>query len=264
MTILHRIYGKFMAVRSFIRRAAQHACLKVIYECETHNGVGGLLGFPEASPVDLLPDCDALRGLLKLLELFDSEALACQLSEDDLAPHVRQAHGIALLHPARHPACLRQGHLRVRDAQRRRQITRILRGFTNGFASKIAKRFADQNFMLELLELFDSEDPRERDYLKRSRTASTASSLHCAPSSGAPSKGRRPSWCRARPRHVDARRRQDRPCHLGWGLGGTEPAGLPVEGLLTAHFLHGLWLRRCEVWYCSSRCSFRPSVVGVR
>ncbi|OLP87027.1 Serine/threonine protein phosphatase 2A 59 kDa regulatory subunit B' eta isoform [Symbiodinium microadriaticum] len=29
-----------------------------------------------------------------------------------------------------------------------------------------AKRFVDQNFMLKLLELFDSEDPRERDYLK--------------------------------------------------------------------------------------------------
>jgi len=42
-TILHRIYGKFMALRSFIRRAIQHVFLKVIYECETHNGVGELL-----------------------------------------------------------------------------------------------------------------------------------------------------------------------------------------------------------------------------
>jgi len=42
-TILHRIYGKFMALRSFIRRAIQHVFYKVIYECETHNGVGELL-----------------------------------------------------------------------------------------------------------------------------------------------------------------------------------------------------------------------------
>eukprot|EP00928_Gymnodinium_smaydae_P038138 TRINITY_DN2635_c0_g1_i1.p1 TRINITY_DN2635_c0_g1~~TRINITY_DN2635_c0_g1_i1.p1 ORF type:complete len:472 (-),score=144.48 TRINITY_DN2635_c0_g1_i1:63-1478(-) len=42
-TILHRIYGKFMALRAFIRRAIQHVFFKVIYECETHNGVGELL-----------------------------------------------------------------------------------------------------------------------------------------------------------------------------------------------------------------------------
>jgi len=42
-TILHRIYGKFMALRSFVRRAIQHVFFKVIYECETHNGVGELL-----------------------------------------------------------------------------------------------------------------------------------------------------------------------------------------------------------------------------
>merc|ERR1719159_2179959 len=42
-TILHRVYGKFMALRSFIRRAIQHAFFKVIYESEIHNGVGELL-----------------------------------------------------------------------------------------------------------------------------------------------------------------------------------------------------------------------------
>jgi len=42
-TILHRVYGKFMALRSFIRRAIQHVFFKVIYECESHNGVGELL-----------------------------------------------------------------------------------------------------------------------------------------------------------------------------------------------------------------------------
>ncbi|GAB1604534.1 serine/threonine-protein phosphatase 2A 56 kDa regulatory subunit gamma isoform-like isoform X1 [Argonauta hians] len=34
------------------------------------------------------------------------------------------------------------------------------------FAPNIAKRYIDQKFVLQLLELFDSEDPRERDFLK--------------------------------------------------------------------------------------------------
>lgn len=34
------------------------------------------------------------------------------------------------------------------------------------FNTQIAKTFIDQKFILQLLELFDSEDPRERDYLK--------------------------------------------------------------------------------------------------
>ena len=32
--------------------------------------------------------------------------------------------------------------------------------------AKIAKKYVDQSFVVRLLELFDSEDPRERDYLK--------------------------------------------------------------------------------------------------
>jgi len=34
------------------------------------------------------------------------------------------------------------------------------------FQPTIAKKFVDQSFVLQLLELFDSEDPRERDFLK--------------------------------------------------------------------------------------------------
>ena len=34
------------------------------------------------------------------------------------------------------------------------------------FKPTIAKRYIDQAFVLHLLELFDSEDPRERDFLK--------------------------------------------------------------------------------------------------
>ena len=32
--------------------------------------------------------------------------------------------------------------------------------------AKVAKRYVDPSFCLQLVELFDSEDPRERDYLK--------------------------------------------------------------------------------------------------
>lgn len=34
------------------------------------------------------------------------------------------------------------------------------------FAPTTAKKYIDQKFCLQLLELFDSEDPRERDFLK--------------------------------------------------------------------------------------------------
>ncbi|KAL4623026.1 serine/threonine-protein phosphatase 2A 56 kDa regulatory subunit beta isoform [Arapaima gigas] len=34
------------------------------------------------------------------------------------------------------------------------------------FQPSVAKRYVDQKFVLQLLELFDSEDPREREYLK--------------------------------------------------------------------------------------------------
>ena len=36
----------------------------------------------------------------------------------------------------------------------------------NDTDAKIAKKYVDQSFVVRLLELFDSEDPRERDYLK--------------------------------------------------------------------------------------------------
>ncbi|MES1913214.1 MAG: hypothetical protein MHM6MM_005424 [Cercozoa sp. M6MM] len=42
-TILHRIYGKFMSLRSFMRRAINHVFYKFIYESSRHNGVGELL-----------------------------------------------------------------------------------------------------------------------------------------------------------------------------------------------------------------------------
>jgi serine/threonine-protein phosphatase 2A regulatory subunit B' len=42
-TILHRIYGKIMALRLFIRKATQNLFYRIIYDSESHNGVPELL-----------------------------------------------------------------------------------------------------------------------------------------------------------------------------------------------------------------------------
>jgi len=42
-TILHRIYGKFMSHRSFIRRAISNVFYRFVYETERHNGIGEML-----------------------------------------------------------------------------------------------------------------------------------------------------------------------------------------------------------------------------
>ncbi|CAM9582229.1 unnamed protein product, partial [Phaeothamnion confervicola] len=42
-TILHRIYGKFMSHRSFIRKAIGNVFYRFVYETERHNGIGELL-----------------------------------------------------------------------------------------------------------------------------------------------------------------------------------------------------------------------------
>ncbi|KAF4656419.1 Serine/threonine-protein phosphatase 2A 56 kDa regulatory subunit delta isoform [Perkinsus chesapeaki] len=42
-TILHRIYGKMMAMRAFIRRSLQHFLLRIISESASHNGVAEML-----------------------------------------------------------------------------------------------------------------------------------------------------------------------------------------------------------------------------
>jgi serine/threonine-protein phosphatase 2A regulatory subunit B' len=42
-TILHRIYGKFMSHRSFIRKTIQHVFYRFIFETERHNGIAELL-----------------------------------------------------------------------------------------------------------------------------------------------------------------------------------------------------------------------------
>ncbi|XP_065056297.1 serine/threonine-protein phosphatase 2A 56 kDa regulatory subunit epsilon isoform-like isoform X1 [Rhopilema esculentum] len=42
-TVLHRIYGKFLGLRAYIRKQINHIFLKFIYETEHFNGVGELL-----------------------------------------------------------------------------------------------------------------------------------------------------------------------------------------------------------------------------
>ena len=42
-TILHRIYGKFMSHRSFIRKTISNVFYRFVYETDRHNGIGELL-----------------------------------------------------------------------------------------------------------------------------------------------------------------------------------------------------------------------------
>ncbi|KAI8905698.1 phosphatase 2A regulatory B subunit-domain-containing protein [Powellomyces hirtus] len=42
-TTLHRIYGKFLNLRAFIRRSINNVFFQFIYECERHNGIAELL-----------------------------------------------------------------------------------------------------------------------------------------------------------------------------------------------------------------------------
>ena len=42
-TILHRIYGKFMAHRAFIRRTIRDTFFSFVYETDRFNGIGELL-----------------------------------------------------------------------------------------------------------------------------------------------------------------------------------------------------------------------------
>merc|ERR1719267_143859 len=42
-TILHRIYGKFMPYRQFIRKTISNVFYRFVYETERHNGIGELL-----------------------------------------------------------------------------------------------------------------------------------------------------------------------------------------------------------------------------
>jgi len=42
-TTLHRIYGKFLGLRSYIRKQMNNVFYKFIYETEHHNGIAELL-----------------------------------------------------------------------------------------------------------------------------------------------------------------------------------------------------------------------------
>lgn len=42
-TTLHRIYGKFLGLRSYIRKSINYTFYRFIYETEHHNGIAELL-----------------------------------------------------------------------------------------------------------------------------------------------------------------------------------------------------------------------------
>ena len=42
-TTLHRIYGKFLGLRAFIRKNINHIFYRFIYETERHNGIAEFL-----------------------------------------------------------------------------------------------------------------------------------------------------------------------------------------------------------------------------
>lgn len=42
-TILHRIYGKFLGLRAFIRKQINNMFLSFVFETDSFNGVGELL-----------------------------------------------------------------------------------------------------------------------------------------------------------------------------------------------------------------------------
>jgi len=104
-TILHRIYGKFMALRSFIRRTMQNVFYKVIYEDVSPIGLAELLeilgsiinGF--ALPLkdehkDLLT-----RGLLPLhkvisISVFDQQLIYCMCQYIEKEP--RLSHDVVM------------------------------------------------------------------------------------------------------------------------------------------------------------------------
>jgi len=107
-TILHRIYGKFMALRSFIRKNMQNVFYKVIYEDESPVGLAELLeilgsiinGF--ALPLkdehrDLL-----LKGLLPLhkvksISIFDQQLIYCMCQYIEKDPRLAYEIVIMLL-----------------------------------------------------------------------------------------------------------------------------------------------------------------------
>ncbi|MGH0152387.1 UNVERIFIED_CONTAM: hypothetical protein FKN15_049542 [Acipenser sinensis] len=149
-TILHRIYGKFLGLRAYIRRQINNIFYRFIYETEHHNGIAELLeilgsiinGF--ALPLKEEHKMFLIRVLLPLhkvksLSVYHPQLAYCvvQFLEKDSS----------LTEPLVYEFFLR--FLESPD-----------------FQPNIAKKYIDQKFVMSLLELFDSEDPRERDFLK--------------------------------------------------------------------------------------------------
>ncbi|CAN0216763.1 unnamed protein product [Scytosiphon promiscuus] len=102
-TILHRVYGKFMMHRAFIRRAVGNAFLRFVYECPRHNGIGELLeilgsivnGF--ATPlkkehVDFLQVCLLPLHTPSMVNIYHQQLSYCVVQyvekEADTATHI--------------------------------------------------------------------------------------------------------------------------------------------------------------------------------
>ena len=92
--------------------------------------------------------------------------------------------------------------------------------------AKVAKRYVDPSFCYQLIELFDSEDPRERDYLKVGRRPSPlVVALRRHPPSSPWRRGSRSGDRDRSGRHRALKRRETRACErTDWGRGETERA----------------------------------------
>jgi serine/threonine-protein phosphatase 2A regulatory subunit B' len=100
-TTLHRIYGKFLNLRAFIRRSINNVFFQFVYETERHNGIAELL--------EILGRLGQLRTLKQRAELifFNSiiNGFALPLKEEHkvfltkvLLP-LHKAKSLALYHP---------------------------------------------------------------------------------------------------------------------------------------------------------------------
>lgn len=87
-TILHRIYGKFMAIRQYIKTMVMNLLLRVTYDQETHNGLTELLeilaSITSGLNVPLRPEhreffCKVIVSLHKVkgLQSFNTQLQQC-------------------------------------------------------------------------------------------------------------------------------------------------------------------------------------------
>ncbi|GJN35882.1 hypothetical protein PR202_gb24695 [Eleusine coracana subsp. coracana] len=69
-SVLHRVYGKFMGNRPFIRKAVSNIFYRFVFETDHHNGIAELLEFIEKEPK---LTGTVIRGLLKYWPVTNSQ-----------------------------------------------------------------------------------------------------------------------------------------------------------------------------------------------